>query len=154
MTVDRTKALCKDPKDFTAIYVCPGCGRKYASRALAVACSEDNETPLIYAPGDLLVVDIGYAWYDGLERWLLLNQGREVHDKKTHMAYFRVTAVTYDDHRAHYHIKTLGIKNGHPTGLCGWTSSRHVSAQIVPNPDPKLIEESEQFIGEVYENLI
>lgn len=150
----RARHLRSDPTDFTPVYVCSHCWRRYAYRADAILCASQNEKVLAN-PGAIIRVSIGYGWYDGLEHWMLLNQGHEFHGKKTHDAYFIVTAVTHHDHRARYSIKTLGIKNGNKTGLCGWTSnSGHIPFEVIHDPDPRLLDEGKSFIGEVYDHLI
>lgn len=86
---------------------------------------------------------------------MLLNQGYQFNGKPTHRAYFVVTSVCHDDrHMARYSIKTLGIKNGNPTGLTGWTSGTHKTAKLVKKPPPRIVEEAAPFIGEVYKHLI
>lgn len=140
------------PDDFSPVYRCPGCDLFYSSREVAIECSQSNEKANA-KPGDIIKIDIGYGWHDGLDHWLF-EQKDTFHGKKLWGAYFVVTATTHDKHRSRLHIKTLGIKNGNPTGLCGWTSSTHKAAHIVRNPDQRFIDESRQFIGEVYDHLI
>lgn len=146
------KALTTLPDDFSPIYRCPGCERFYADRDVAIECSNSNEK-LGAKPGDIVRIDIGYGWYDGAEHWLIMNTGKW-HDRPTHSAYFIITAITHHKHRARYSVKTLGIKNGHPTGLRGWTGGNHKTMLRVKKPDPRLVEEGKPYIGEVYEHLL
>lgn len=146
------KALGDMPDDFSAVYRCPGCHRFYASAELARECSETNEK-LGAKPGDIIKIDVGYGWWDGADHWMIFNTG-DHHGTPTHSAYFVVTAITHYKHEARYSVKTLGIKNGNPTGLCGWSGGGHKIMRAVKNPDPRLVEEGKPYIGEVYDNLI
>lgn len=142
------KALIVLPDDFSPIYRCPGCERFYADRDVAIACSNSNEK-LGAKPGDIVIIDVGYGWWDGADHWMIFNTGK-FHGKSTHSAYFIITAITHHKHKARYSVKTLGILNGNPTGLCGWTTSGSMKA--VKRPDLRLVEEGKPYIGEVHDN--
>lgn len=149
---NRALALHATPTDFSPMYSCPGCSRVYGSRELAISCSTDNEQPTS-APGDIVYIDIGYGWFDGAEHWL--KKARKDGTLQLYGAYFVVTGTKLEDHRLQYSVKTLGIKNGNPTGLRGWTTnSTHIRMTAVKNPDPRLIAESREFIGEIYDHLL
>lgn len=150
------------PTDLSPVFACPQCRNMYPTRELAEACSKTNE-PALFQPGEIVRVNIGYTWFDGLEHWMLLNQGSLFQDRPTHAAYFVVTSVDwgntdqspYDLHRATYSVRTLGIKNGHKDGLCGWTRmGSHIALHKVESPEPRLIEEGKRFVGEVYRPLL
>lgn len=158
-----SQAMATLPMDFSAAYTCPKCHRQYAAQELAMACAGTDEpvNPLC-KPGSIVLIDIGYGWFDGLEHWLVKSD-REHHGRPLYDAYFIVTSVDWgnmrqtghDVHRACYSVKTLGIKNGNKTGLCGWTRSQtHKSMKSLRDPDPRLLEEGKSFIGEVYEHLL
>lgn len=143
------------------MYYCPVCKNQYASEILARACAATNEKAIARA-GDIVIVDVGYGWFDGLEHWMVPNTGKS-RDINTHSAYFIITSVDYGNrnqanymlHTARYSMKTLGIINGTKTGLQGWNTARnHLGFKVVKNPDPRLIEEGRPFLGQVYERLL
>jgi len=142
--------LSRLPTDFSPVFFCPGCNARFSERAEAVACSGSNETCDVI-PGDILEIDIGYSWHDGADNWMIFNTG-DWHGAKTHSAYFIVTALTWEDHRVHIHVKTLGIKNGSKTGLTGWTGKGHIPWKKVDRPD--LYAEASQYIGSVTDHLL
>jgi len=148
MTSIRSHSL---PTDFSAVHFCPNCWRHYPNKPAAEKCFATNEE-LVHKPGDMLLVDVGYGWYDGDVKWLVDRGKANTSSGRTYAAYFIVTAANHVEHRARYHIKTLGIKNGNPTGLCGWTSATHKTGTPIVRPD--LAEEAKQFIGETYDHLL
>lgn len=142
------------PTDFSPVYFCPGCEARYTTRKEAVECSGTDEVPT-FKVGQIVCIDIRYGWFDGDEKWLVKN-GKD-DGRQMYAAYFVVTAVDYNRtcnaHRCRYHVKTLGIKNGNPTGSIGYTTSTHYPLQRVPQ-NPVLVAEGAKFIGETTDHLL
>ncbi len=138
------------PKDFAPVYHCPQCSNRFTTQIEAIRCNKTNEAP-IYTPGDIIRIDVGYGWFDGAEHWLIPTKE---HDNPRRMwdAYFIVTSVDHDEHQCRYSVKTLGIKSGDETGLCGWTSSRHYIGK--KSYQPALAAEGAKYIGEKYKELL
>ena len=138
------------PPTMKPVWFCT-CRRWYESEAECAKCMASDEKADVEA-GDIVLIDIGYSWYDGDVKWLVLNTGT-FHDKKTHSAYFIVTGVSHEEHRLHVHVKTLGIKNGNETGLEGWTTKgTHKNYKKVDKPE--LAKEAQQFIGQMSKHLL
>jgi hypothetical protein len=153
-----TLSNLKIPTDFSPVYFCPKCSRIYGSEGAARTC-DGSDRPAEFEVGQIVRIDVGYGWYDGDPKWLILNTG-DHHGRKTHDAFFVVTAVDYDRsdrwhaHDPRYWVKTLGIKNGNPTGMGGYTyPATHVKLHPVEQ-DPILVAEGAKYIGEKSGGLI
>lgn len=147
------------PTDFSPRFFCPKCKAMHDTQTEARKCDASDEAPAI-AVGEIVLIDVGYGWYDGDVNWLVLNTDT-FHGRPTHSAFFVITAIDYDrggyqPHSPRYHVKTRGILNGNPTGLAGYTGGSHKTMRRVRNTlhMQTLKEEGAQFIGEKTEHLI
>lgn len=145
------------PTDFSPVYFCPKCHRPYKAEADARECDASDVAP-VYEVGQIVRIDVGYGWFDGDEKWLI-KDGKDG-SRQLYAAYFVITAIDYDRsngwhaHDPRYHIKTLGIKNGNPTGLAGHTFLKTHTPLIRVKQDPVLVAEGAKFIGKKSERLI
>lgn len=151
----------KLPQDFAPRWFCPKCGAMHETEQAARKC-DASDKPFTHEVGEIVSIDIAYGWFDGDVEWMQLNTDT-FHGKPTHSAFFVVTAIDYErrgyqPHEPRYHVKTLGIKNGNPTGLIGWTrDATHKRMIPVDQGTPlaqKLRAQGAQYIGETTEALL
>lgn len=167
------------PGDNTAVYFCGICGAAYSEQREAIVCGKDT-APLTYAKGgqltigDLVVGGPEYHWHDGAEHWVQFKQKTksQLDNKGIRQFIWVVTAITpmcqvsnsftktpFNEYPAHshdwvYHVRTLGLFNGFKEGMRGWNSRSHYQMARAVNVDPRVIEESRCFLGEIYLNLL
>lgn len=152
------QALASRPTDFSAMFICPVCHRFYSSQAEARECFATTDE-FEFAPGDIVRIRQGYGWFEaGRDHWVLKDQGYPFHGKPTHDFLYVVTSIdvgnrkqsSYHHHRPLYSVKSLATNQTQ-----GWTAMRgHYTPQAFPNPPQQVIDESRQFIGQIYHSLL
>lgn len=146
--------------------LCPVCGKAYTTVREALACSTHNEQP-VAKPGDIVIIDQGYTWFDGDPAWVVDDKGYEFHGKKTLRFWFVITDVTQkaprrlfhgdrDAHRVRYHVQTLAIKNGMDEGRRGWTCIGTHIGFVKPDRDPpaSVVKAARGMVGRRFDNLL
>ena len=152
------------PADLSPVYLCRTCGRGFFSKEHALRCERSTETPLAEV-GDIILLQRGYAWFDGDPAWVIQRGGYKFHEMRTHVFWHVVTAIEPrparprplfgdpDAHQLRYHVATLAMVS-QATG--GWTHPKtHTWHDGTDRrPSRAVIEQAATLIGRKFEHLL
>lgn len=145
------------PKDIAPVYLCPVCGTGYVNKLQAIACRDSTPEP-VAKPGDMLLLQLGYGWYDGDPAWVIENGGYKFHNQPTHAFWFVVTSIDsyarpkplVGDREAHEWRYTVASKALQGLDCGRWTRPRThhwQSEKDTRRPSESLRVEAQQFVG-------
>lgn len=126
-------------------FICDICGRVHQTEQAAATCGGRFVEPE-HRIGDLVVMELGYSWFDGDPEWVLQHRGYKFHQRPTHAFWMVVTDITAkgerevslrgepEAHKLVYHVATLGLHNGRAL-FGGWTSRDHIRLGAWSDPE-------------------
>lgn len=152
------------PADLAPVWLCRVCGAGHLSLKEAQACETSTE-PKKAKVGDIVLMELGYGWWDGLDDWVVPHGGYEFHGTKTHAFWHVITAIDRgkerprplvgnpDCHTLTYHMATLAMKH-QDSG--GWTRPRthHCFRPTKLKPPQSVIDAAPGLIGKTFNILL
>lgn len=152
------------PKDLSPVWLCRVCGKGHLSTKEAQACEASTEKPQARV-GDVVLLELGYGWWDGSDDWVVPHGGYEFHGMKTHAFWHVITAIDHgnerprpfygnsDCHRLTYHVATLAMSSQQ---CGGWTRPRthHWFGPTKLKPPQSVIDAAPGLIGKTFRHLL
>lgn len=152
------------PKDLSPVWLCRVCGKGHLNVEDAKACEASTEKPKAKV-GDLVLMELGYGWWGGLDDWVVPHGGYEFHGTKTHAFWHVITAIdrgqerpralvgNWNCHRLTYHMATLALVK---QGTGGWTrpATHKWFRASRRQPPQSVIDAAPGLIGKTFQHLL